>query len=310
MRTALITHQACLDHYTAADHPECPKRLLAVLQALEADGFTPLLRVIAPRATLRQLARAHDAEYVAAILRIRPAQGEIVRLDPDTVMSADSAEAALRAAGGAIAAVDLVMRSRVDAVFVAVRPPGHHAGYARAMGFCLFNNAAIAAHHARARWGLRRVAVADFDVHHGNGTQAMFAEDPDLFYGSSHQEPCYPGTGRAWENGVADNIVNAPLIPRSTGTHFRTAWSEVILPALDKFAPELLIVSAGFDAHRADPLAHLRLEAMDFAWITAELVRIAHKHAGGRIVSLLEGGYNLDALAESAAAHVRTLMEG
>jgi len=201
------------------------------------------------------------------------------------------------------------MEGWARAVFVATRPPGHHAEPARAMGFCLFNNVAVAAHHARARWGKRRIAVVDFDVHHGNGTQAMFAADPDLFYGSSHQYPCYPGTGRPSERGVANNVVNAPLPPGSDGQAFRAAWREVILPALDDFAPEFLIVSAGFDAHRADPLAQLRVEAVDFAWLTAELVGMAARHTDGRIVSVLEGGYDLDALAASAAAHVRALMQ-
>jgi len=189
-----------------------------------------------------------------------------------------------------------------------VRPPGHHAEPNRPMGFCLFNNAAVAAMHARARWGIQRVAVVDFDVHHGNGTQAMFAADPDLFYASSHQSPCYPGTGEPWEHGVADNIVNAPLHPRDGSAAFRAAWSDIILPALDQFAPGLLIVSAGFDGHVADPLAQLRLETADYAWITEQLVTIADKHCGGRLVSVLEGGYDLHALAASVAVHVRGLM--
>jgi acetoin utilization deacetylase AcuC-like enzyme len=309
MPTALITHPACLEHDVGPWHPECPDRLRAVLRALEGEGFADLLRESAPLATLDQLARVHPAEYVQAILAIRPAPGETVALDADTAMSAGSAEAALRAAGGAVAGVDAVMEGWARAVFVATRPPGHHAEPTRPMGFCLFNNVAIAAHQARARWGKRRVAVVDFDVHHGNGTQAVFAADPDLFYGSSHQHPCYPGTGRPSERGVANNIVNVPLPPGSDGPAFRAAWRDVILPELDNFAPEFLIVSAGFDAHRADPLAQLRVETADFAWLTAELVRLAARHTGGRIVSVLEGGYDLDALAASAAAHVRALMQ-
>ena len=200
------------------------------------------------------------------------------------------------------------MEGWARAAFAAVRPPGHHAEPNRPMGFCLFNNAAVAAMHARAQWGVQRVAVVDFDVHHGNGTQAMFAADPDLFYASSHQSPCYPGTGESWEHGVADNIVNAPLHPRDGSAAFRAAWSNIILPALDAFAPGLLIISAGFDGHVADPLAQLRLETADYAWITEQLVAVADKHCGGRLVSVLEGGYDLNSLAASAAVHVRGLM--
>jgi acetoin utilization deacetylase AcuC-like enzyme len=308
MATALITHPACLDHDAGAWHPERPDRLRVVLAALEGEAFSPLLREQAPEATREQLLRAHPASHVDAILSIRPEPGELVQLDADTAMNHASAEAALRAAGGAALAVDAVMDGWVRAAFVATRPPGHHAEPRRAMGFCLFNNAAVAAFQARARWGLRRVAVVDFDVHHGNGTQAIFWNDPELFYASSHQSPCYPGTGSPAERGVADNIVNAPLPPGADGAAFRRAWSQTILPGLDAFAPELLIISAGFDAHQRDPLAQLRLETEDFAWVTAELLAAAGRHIGGRVVSLLEGGYDLDALAASAAAHVRVLM--
>lgn len=308
MATALITHPACLEHDTGPYHPESPERLRAVLAALETPEFTDLLREAAPVATVEQLSRVHPRAYVEAILAIQPDLGEPVQLDGDTIMSNGSAEAASRAAGGACLAVDAVMEGWARAAFAAVRPPGHHAEPNRAMGFCLFNNAAVAAMHARTAWGVQRIAVVDFDVHHGNGTQAMFASDPDLFYASSHQSPCYPGTGAPSEHGVANNIVNAPLHPRDAGPAFRAAWSKIILPALDAFAPGLLIVSAGFDAHIADPLAELRLEGEDFAWITEQLVTIADKHCGGRIVSILEGGYDLDALAASAAIHVRGLM--
>jgi acetoin utilization deacetylase AcuC-like enzyme len=290
-------------------HPECPDRLRAVLAALEAEEFADLLREAAPQATKEQLTRVHPANYVDAILSIRPTEHETVQLDADTAMSHGSAEAALRAAGAAVAAVDAVMEGWARAAFAATRPPGHHAEPTRPMGFCMFNNAAVAALHARARWGIQRVAVVDFDVHHGNGTQAMFAADPDLFYASSHQHPCYPGTGTASERGTANNIVNAPLRPGSDGTAFRAAWSNIILPELDRFAPGLLIVSAGFDAHKADPLAQLRLETTDFTWVTQELLGIAAAHCNGRLVSCLEGGYDLHALAASAAAHVRTLMQ-
>ena len=230
-------------------------------------------------------------------------------LDPDTVFSSGTIDAALRGAGGAIDAVDVVMSGKANSAFVAVRPPGHHAEPAQAMGFCLFNNVAVAAHHARDKWGLKRIAVADFDVHHGNGTQAAFLNDPDLFFASSHQSPCYPDTGRPEERGAANNILNVPLLPGSGSAEFRAAWSDILIPALDTFAPELLILSAGFDAHRDDPLAQLQLGTEDFVWITKELASVASRHCRGRIVSVLEGGYDLPALAESAAAHVAALQE-
>ncbi|HVY15965.1 MAG TPA: histone deacetylase family protein [Rhodopila sp.] len=308
MTTVLITHPACLEHDTGPYHPETPERLRAVLAALEAPEFSDLLREQAPMATVEQLSRVHPRAYVETILAIQPDLGEPVQLDGDTLMSYGSAEAAARAAGAACTAVDAVMEGWARAAFAAVRPPGHHAEPNRPMGFCLFNNAAVAALHARTVWGVRRVAVVDFDVHHGNGTQAMFEADPDLFYASSHQSPCYPGTGFPSERGVADNIVNAPLRPRDGGPAFRAAWSEIILPALRAFKPGLLIVSAGFDAHIADPLADLRLENPDFAWITNELVQIADTLCGRKIVSVLEGGYDLNALAAAAAVHVRGLM--
>ena len=308
MTTVLITHPACLEHDTGPYHPETAERLRAVLAVLEAEAFAALLREAAPLASVDQIARAHPRDYVDAILAIQPELGQPVSLDADTVMSAGSAEAAARAAGGAIRAVDMVMEGKARAAFAATRPPGHHAEPRRPTGFCLFNNAAIAALHARAQWGVERVAVADFDVHHGNGTQAMFAADPSLFYASSHQSPCYPGTGLPEERGVANNIINVPLRPRDGGPAFRAAWSETILPLLDAFAPGLLIISAGFDAHVDDPLAQLRLETTDFAWITEQLVAVADRHCGGRVVSVLEGGYDLDALAASVAVHVRGLM--
>ena len=308
MPTALVTHLDCLDHDMGRGHPECPARLAAVLAGLEAEVFAPLLREQAPFATIEQLVRMHPKPYVEAILSIRPEPGDRLQLDGDTAMSAGSADAARRAAGAAVLAVDLVMGGVARTAFAAVRPPGHHAEPSRAMGFCLFNNAAIAAAHAREVWGAQRVAVLDFDVHHGNGTQSMFAERPDLFYASSHQEPCFPGTGHAWERGVADNIVNVGLKPGSGSAEFRAAWAGRIIPELERFAPELLIVSAGFDAHKADPLAELRLETTDFAWITDRLLDLAEATAGGRLVSVLEGGYDLPALAASAAVHVRGLM--
>jgi len=308
MTVALFTHLACLGHSNGPFHPECPDRLRAVLQALEHPHFVPLLRESAPEATAALLELAHPADYVRAILAIRPGPGELVRLDGDTSMGPGSAEAASRAAGGAAAAVDAVMEGWARAAFVATRPPGHHAERRRAMGFCLFGTAAIAALHARARWGLQRVAVVDFDVHHGNGTQDILGPDPGMLYVSSHQWPCYPGTGAPEERGVANNVLNMPLPPGATGPDFRRVWERNGLPALEAWAPELLIVSAGFDAHRMDPLAELRLDTEDFGWMTDQLVALADKHCAGRLVSVLEGGYDLKALAASAALHVRRLM--
>ena len=308
MTVALLTNPHCAEHDPGPGHPECPARLQAVLDALGSPEFAPLRRLDAPPATLSQLELAHPPDYVGRILSVLPAPGQAVRLDSDTVMSQGSAAAARHAAGGACAAVDAVMDGTAGAAFAAIRPPGHHAEPARAMGFCLFGSAAIAALHARARWGLRRIAIADFDVHHGNGTQAIVQSDPDLFFASSHQSPCYPGTGAASEHGVADNVVNLPLTPRTGGAGFRAGWTDRILPALDRFAPELLIVSAGFDAHRDDPLAQLELDEDDFAWITERLAEVAARHCGGRLVCLLEGGYDLAALGRSVAAHVRVLM--
>jgi acetoin utilization deacetylase AcuC-like enzyme len=307
--TALITHAACLEHEPGPYHPECPDRLRAVLRALDAPEFVGLIREAAPSATKEQLVRVHPARIVDSILAIRPVAGDIVSIDADTAMSAGSAEAARRAAGAAVMGIDLVMRGTVNNAFAAVRPPGHHAEPSRPMGFCLFNNAGVAAQHARATYGLQRVAVVDFDVHHGNGTQALFAQNPGLFYGSTHQSPFYPGTGDAWECGIANNIVNVPLRARDSSNEFRAAWAGTIIPALEAFAPEVLIISAGFDAHRADPLAQIRLETQDFAWITEALQAVAEKHCGGRVVSVLEGGYDLEALAASAATHVRGLMQ-
>ena len=307
MTVALITHPACLEHDTGMWHPECPDRLRHVLRALETQEFVSLLRELAPQASFEQLNRVHPKAHIDHILSIRPAPGEFHDIDGDTLMSHGTAEAALRAAGGAVMGVDAVMEGWARQAFSATRPPGHHAERAKAMGFCFFANAAIAARHAQAQWGLKRVAIVDFDVHHGNGSQDIFECDENVFYGSSHQFPCYPGTGDAHETGRG-NIVNATLAPGSTGEAFRAAWAETILPALEVFAPELIIVSAGFDAHKADPLAQLRVETADFAWLTGELLRVARTHCGGRMVSLLEGGYDLNALAASAAAHVRVMM--
>ncbi len=309
MFTILFSHAACLNHDTGPYHPESAARLRAVMQALEAEEFMFLDRREAPRAEKSVIARVHPIGYVDWVLSQIPAQG-YGSLDGDTHVSPGSGEAALRAAGAVVAAVDAVMSGQARNAFCAVRPPGHHAEPARAMGFCLFNNIAIGAAHARAAHGLARVAVVDFDVHHGNGTQTMFENDPGLMYLSTHQAPLYPGTGLESEHGVADNIVNAPLPALADGRAFRTAFDEVILPALDRFRPELLLISAGFDGHVADPLAQLRLTESDFAWATRQLLELAGHHCGGRVVSALEGGYDLHALATSARAHVLELMEG
>jgi acetoin utilization deacetylase AcuC-like enzyme len=307
MTTLLYSHPACIAHDPGAGHPECPARLEAVLEALEAPEFAALERREAPRADQAQIARVHGADYVAAVLAAVPQSG-YVGLDPDTIMSPGSGEAALRAAGALCAAVDAVMAGEAANAFCAVRPPGHHAEQTRAMGFCLFNNVAVGAAHARAAHGLKRVAVVDFDVHHGNGTQAMFWDNPEKLFASTHQMPLYPGSGAASERGVAENIVNAPLPPMSGSAEFRQAMSEIVLPAVIRFQPEFLFISAGFDAHEEDPLASLRFRDEDYSWATAEVARVAKEGCAGRLVSTLEGGYNLDALARSAAAHVRSLM--
>ncbi|WP_156840399.1 histone deacetylase family protein [Novosphingobium aquimarinum] len=307
MTIALISHTACLAHDTGAGHPERPERLTAVLDALDERSFPALARHNAPLADEQALLAVHDPAHVSAILSLDVREDELRALDADTIVSAGSREAALRAAGGAMRGVDLVMDGTVRGAFVAVRPPGHHATPDRAMGFCLINNVAVAVQHARRAYGLERIAVADFDVHHGNGTQDIVWAEPGTLFLSSHQSPCYPGTGERHERGAHSNIVNAPLPPGSGSDAFRHAWRDVLLPALDDFAPQLLIVSAGFDAHRADPLAQLSLDEADFSWITRELVATMARHAPGRIVSLLEGGYDLAALAASAAAHVQAL---
>ncbi|HEX3983389.1 MAG TPA: histone deacetylase family protein [Acidisoma sp.] len=308
MSVLLLTHPSGLAHDTGPGHPERIARLRAVEAALAGPDFDRLIREQAPASTEAQLQLAHPQSHIDRVLKTHPAEGRFTRLDPDTVMSPGSAEAALHAAGGAIAAIDAVESGRAGRAFVATRPPGHHAEPARAMGFCLFSNAAIAALHARAAWGRQRVAVVDFDVHHGNGTQAIAWNDADFFFGSSHQYPFYPGTGGADETGAHGQIVNAPLAAGSSRAAFEAAWTGRILPALDAFAPETIVISAGFDAHRDDPLAEIMLETEDFAWVTDAILAMARRHTAGRVVSLLEGGYDLDALAASTAAHVRRLL--
>jgi acetoin utilization deacetylase AcuC-like enzyme len=309
MTTLLITHAACLDHRTPAGHPERPDRLRAIAQALDADAFQPLTRVEAPAASLDTIALCHPMDYVTAVRDATPQQG-LTQLDADTTMSPGSFEAALRAAGGAIHAVDEVMSGKAANAFVATRPPGHHTETARPMGFCLFNNAAIAARHAQRKHGAERAAIIDFDVHHGNGTQDIFWSDPTVMYCSTHQMPLYPGTGAVAESGEHDTIVNAPLRPGDGGSQFRQAMDARILPRLREFKPDLVIISAGFDAHTRDPLASLNLLEADFAWATQKLMEIADQCASGRVVSVLEGGYDLQGLAGSAAAHVTALMRG
>jgi acetoin utilization deacetylase AcuC-like enzyme len=307
MSTLFISHPACLDHQNPMGHPERPERLRAIEQALEAERFQSLAREQAPRAADEIVALAHPMEYVEAIRRASPANG-LVRLDADTSMSPGSLEAALRAAGGVTLAVDEVINRKAANAFVAMRPPGHHTETARPMGFCLFNNAAIAVRYAQKRYEIERAAIVDFDVHHGNGSQDIFWADKTVMYCSTHEMPLYPGTGAISERGEHDTIVNAPLSAGDGGDVFREAFETLILPRLRDFNPDLLIISAGFDAHTRDPLANLNLVEADYAWVTKKLMEIADKSAQGRVVSVLEGGYDLQGLSRSVAAHVAALM--
>ena len=308
MSTLLITHPACLDHLTPAGHPERPDRLRAIDRALSPERFRPLARLEAPAASLETIALCHPMRYVTAIREATPQEG-LLGLDADTTLSPGSFEAALRAAGGAVHAVDQIMAGKAANAFVATRPPGHHAETMRPMGFCLFNNAAVAARYAQTKHGIERAAIVDFDVHHGNGSQEIFWSDHTVMYGSTHQMPLYPGTGAAGERGEHDTIVNAPLRPGDGGEAFRAAFETVILPRLRDFRPDLIVISAGFDAHMRDPLANLNLVESDFDWATRKLMEVADASAGGRLVSVLEGGYDLDGLANSVAAHVAALMQ-
>jgi acetoin utilization deacetylase AcuC-like enzyme len=309
MSTLLITHPACLEHLTPLGHPERPDRLRAIESALEAEKFQTLARVQAPTAAFEIVALCHPMDYVMQIRDATPSEG-MVRLDADTSMSPGSFEAALRAVGGAVHAVDEVFSKKAANAFVATRPPGHHAETARPMGFCFFDNAAIAARYAQTRHGIARAAIVDFDVHHGNGSQEIFWADRTVMYCSTHQMPLFPGTGAVIESGDFNTIVNAPLRPGDGGEAFRAAFDNRVLPRLREFAPELIIISAGFDAHMRDPLANLNLVEADFTWATQKIMEVADHCAGGRVVSLLEGGYDLEALANSAAAHVTALMRG
>jgi len=306
-RTLLLTHSAGLGHDMGRGHPERPDRLRAIERVLENERFQSLIREQAPFGERAAVIRVHPEAYFDAIEHAAPREG-IVQLDADTAMSPGTWAAVMHAVGGATRAVDEVMTGLVDNAFAAMRPPGHHAERATPMGFCFFNQAAIAARHAQAVHGAERVAIIDFDVHHGNGSQDIFWADRSVMYASTHQMPLYPGTGARNERGDHDTIVNAPLRPGDGGERFREAFQMTILPRLDAFAPDLVIVSAGFDAHRRDPLANLMLVEDDFAWATGKLMEVAQKHAKGRLVSVLEGGYDLEALAYSVAAHVLTLM--
>ena len=308
MATLYLSHPAFLDHDTGERHPERADRLRAIEKVLGHELFSGLRREEPPEADFDAIGRVHSHAYIEAIRHAAPAE-DIVYLDGDTMMSPGSLRAALFAAGAGLRAVDAVMTGEVKTAFCAVRPPGHHAEPRHAMGFCLFNNIAIAGLHARVNHGAERVAVVDFDVHHGNGTQAAFWPDKNLFFASTHQMPLYPGTGHPSETGVADNIVNVPLRPGAGGEAFRDAFANRILPALTNFAPDVVLISAGFDGHRDDQISDIHLVEEDYAWATYRIADVAQKFAGGRVISLLEGGYDLRALAQSVAVHIRALME-
>ncbi len=306
MATAFITHGDCMKHDMGAYHPESPARLAAIDDQLIASGIAPYLaHHEAPLATVEQLARVHPNEYIEAIRRARPARG-IVHLDPDTAMNPSTWDAALRAAGAAVLATDLVAGGAAESAFCSVRPPGHHATRTRAMGFCIFNNVAVGAMHALRAHALERVAIIDFDVHHGNGTEEIFSDDERVLMASTFQHPFYPYSGT---DHPARNMVNVPLAAGTGSQGFREAVERYWLPALEDFAPQMIFFSAGFDAHVEDDMAMLRLVDQDYAWVTAKVKTIADRHAGGRIVSMLEGGYALSALGRSVVQHLRVLGE-
>ncbi|HYF54007.1 MAG TPA: histone deacetylase family protein [Salinarimonas sp.] len=309
MTTLYLCHPAALDHRTPLGHPERADRIRVVERALEHERFAGLVREQAPAADPATLARVHPPAYVEALAQVSPRDG-LVAIDADTVLSPGTYEAALRGAGAAALAVDEVMAGRVANAFCAMRPPGHHAERAQAMGFCFFNNAAVAARHAQAVHGAERVAIVDWDVHHGNGTQEIFWSDPSVLYCSTHEMPLYPGTGRPSERGEHGTIVNVALGAGDGGDIFREAFEAAVLPRIDAFAPDLIVISAGFDAHWRDPLANLNLTEADFQWATRQIRAVAERRCGGRIVSLLEGGYDLEGLSRSVAVHVETLMNG
>ena len=309
MTTHLYTHDIFAEHDTPAGHPERADRIRAVSRALEDERFERLVRFETEAADPDVFALAHPADHIAHLKRERPEAGERNRLDPDTYMSAATWDCMLHACGGLIAAVDAVADEEADNAFVAARPPGHHAERTTAMGFCFVNNVAIAARYAQQRHKMERVAIVDFDVHHGNGTQDIFEKDPSVFYASTHQMPLFPGTGAKGERGVG-NICNAPLAPGDGSATFREAFIERVLAELDAFGPDMIFVSAGFDAHHLDPLANIRLTEDDFDWATGRLMAAAEKHCDNRLVSVLEGGYDLEGLAKSCAAHVNRMMTG
>ena len=307
MSTLLVTHHDCIEHDPGDFHPENPDRLRGILRMLESEDFMLLHRMDAPHADHTQLLRVHPLSHIEQFLDMVPRDGHH-SLDGDTILSPKTGEAALRSAGGVCAAVDAVANKEVRNAFVAVRPPGHHAERSQAMGFCFFNNVAVGAYHAREVHGLQRVAVMDWDVHHGNGTQHIFWDDKDAFYASTHQAPLFPGTGEAEETGAHNNILNVPLPAGAGSAEFRAAMTDKVLPALRAFKPDILFISAGFDAHTRDPIANMRLTVSDFVWATNELLAVADECCDRRLVSVLEGGYDVVALGACVAAHVRTLM--
>jgi acetoin utilization deacetylase AcuC-like enzyme len=309
LSTLYLSHEACLDHLTPHGHPERPDRYRAVAKVLGEERFAGLIREQAPLGTRADVLRCHPAEFYDVLAGASPKEG-LVHIDGDTVMSPGSFAATLHAVGGAVRGVDAVFSGEARNAFCGTRPPGHHAERSHAMGFCIFNAAAIAARHAREVHGAERVAVVDWDVHHGNGTQDIFWADPSIMYCSTHQMPLYPGTGALSERGEHGTVVNAPLRAGDKGEIFREAFTTALLPRLESFAPDIIVISAGFDAHWRDPLGSLQLEAEDFAWATRKLMNLAERRANGRIVSILEGGYDLQGLGESVASHVEALMAG
>ncbi len=304
MQTAYLSHPLCLKHEMGADHPECPARIHVIEDQLIASGLMPFLAHFdAPQVTREQLQRVHAEAYIASVFEQSPRSG-LIYLDGDTAMNPYSLEAALHAAGAAVQAVDLVMAGQAENAFCNIRPPGHHAGRDSAAGFCIFNNVAVAAAHALEQYGLQRVAIADFDVHHGNGTEDIFHNDPRVMLCSTFRHPYYPYCGAGSGN---EHIINVPLAAGASGEDFRAAVTQNWLPALETFQPQLLFISAGFDAHREDDMGGLALREADYVWVTEQLKALAARHAGRRIVSVLEGGYALNALGRSAAAHIRVL---